>query len=531
MRRPWSTSLLVAAVSVVAVVGLASSGLLSPRWSGLLDDAGQFSAALAATLVCWITARRHSGGQRWWRVWMGAATCGWMIGQFFWSWYRLVNGDVLPSPSLADAGYLTLPVFALLAVYTLAAERPAQGAAWRRRGSLVMALDGLIVVGALFVLTWATTLGAVVRAGAATTLEYSVAIAYPVTDLLLTIMIVLLVATTAAAPNRAQLVILAAGLFALSLSDSVFAYVVTRGVDSMSPLANSGFVAGHALIAVAALTPVREMPHWPVRPRARWGHMMLPYVPVVGTGVLVIVQLARGVVMDGTEIVAETMVIVLLIIRQGVVLVESANLVASRTRLVLAADETRRRLERDLHDGVQQRLLSLGLEVRRVETMVPSELAELRQDLSAVVDGLNGAVDDVRELSRGVHPAILVQGGLRPALKGLARRCAVPVDLEMEVEGRQPEPIEVAAYYVVAEALTNAVKYARATIVHVVVCAQGGFLHVTVYDDGAGGADPKGGTGLIGLIDRVEALGGTLTVESPAGRGTRLQADFPLGEP
>ncbi|MFF5229301.1 sensor histidine kinase [Dactylosporangium sp. NPDC000521] len=531
LRRPWSTPLVVAAVSVAAVVGLGSSGLLPPRWTRFVDDAGQFSAALAATLACWITARRHHGSQRWWRVWMGAATCCWMIGQSLWSWYRLFNDIVLPSPSLADAGYLMLPVFALLAVSTLAADRPAQGAARRPRGNLVLTLDGLIVVGALFVLTWATTLGAVVRAGGATTLAYSVAIAYPVTDLLLTIMIILLLTKTVAAPNRVQLVILAAGLFALSFSDSAFAYAVARGADSMSPLANSGFVAGHALIAVAALTPVQESPHWPGRPRARLGHLMLPYLPVAATGVLLIVQLVKGVVMDSVEIVAETMVIVVLIVRQGVVLVESANLVASRTRLVLAADQTRRRLERDLHDGVQQRLISLGLEVRRVEATVPPELAGLRQDLSTVVDGLNDAVNDVRELSRGVHPAILVQGGLRPALRGLARRCAVPVELDLQVDGRQPEPIEVGAYYVVAEALTNAVKYAQATVVHVAVCVQGGYLHVTVNDDGLGGADLKLGTGLIGLTDRVEALGGTLTVESPAGRGTRLQAAFPLGEP
>ncbi|MFF5235208.1 sensor histidine kinase, partial [Dactylosporangium sp. NPDC000521] len=204
---------------------------------------------------------------------------------------------------------------------------------------------------------------------------------------------------------------------------------------------------------------------------------------------------------------------------------------ASRARLVLVADQTRRQLERDLHDGIQQRLISLGLDIRRAEADVPPELTQLRQQLSAVVAGLNGTVDDVRELSRGVHPAILTEGGLRPALRALARRSAVPVELDVQVDGRQPEPVEVAAYYVVAEALTNATKYAHATLVHVCAQVRGRNLRLTVRDDGIGGADPKRGTGLIGLTDRVEATGGTLTLYSPVGQGTRLQAEIPLNRP
>jgi signal transduction histidine kinase len=516
-------------VSVAAVVGLASSGLLSPWWSLFVDDAGQFSAALAATLACWITASRHSGAQRWWRLWMGAATCGWTIGQFLWSWYQLFRNVGLPSPSLADAGFLTMPVFALAALIALSADRPAQGLPRRRPAQLVMVLDGLIVVGALFMLTWATTLGAVVRAGAATPLAYAVAIAYPVTDFLLTVIVILLISGAASAANR-SLIILGAGLFCLSFSDSIFAYLVSTGAQRIPPPADAGFVAGHALIAVAALTPSQEVP-WAIRRHARWGYLLLPYVPVAGTGVLLLIHLARGIPMDSVEIVVETVVILLLIIRQAVTLVESAGLVASRARLVLGADQTRRQLERDLHDGIQQRLVSLGLDIRRVEATVPPELTQLRQQLSAIVTGLNGTVDNVRELSRGVHPAILTEGGLRPALRALARRSAVAVELDVQVYGRQPEPVEVAAYYVVAEALTNAAKYAQTALVYVCVHVQGGYLHLSVRDNGVGGADPKRGTGLIGLTDRVEALGGTLTLDSPAGQGTRLQADFPLDQP
>ncbi|GAB3829194.1 sensor histidine kinase [Dactylosporangium cerinum] len=266
-----------------------------------------------------------------------------------------------------------------------------------------------------------------------------------------------------------------------------------------------------------------------MHPGTRWGHLLLPYVPVAGTGVLLVVQLVRGVPMDNVEIIVEVVVIALLIIRQAVTLGQSAGLVASRARLVLATDLTRRQLERDLHDGVQQRLISLGLDIRLAEASVPPELPELRQQLSAVMAGLNGTVEEVRELSRGVHPAILTEGGLRPALRALARRSAIGVELDIRLDGRQPEPIEVAAYYVVAEALTNAAKYAESTLVQVCVEVRGGYLHLTVSDDGIGGADPKRGTGLIGLTDRVEAMGGTLTLESPPGQGTHLQADFPLG--
>ncbi|MFG2040053.1 sensor histidine kinase [Dactylosporangium sp. NPDC048998] len=523
-----SSLLAIAAMVVAAVVGLGSSGLLSP-WSSLfVYDATQFFTALAATLACWMTAGRHTGGQRRWRVWMGAATCGWMIGQFFWSWYQLFRNVGLPSPSLADAGYLTMPVFALVAIISLAADRPAQGMPRHRPGQLVLVLDGVIVVGALFVLSWATTLGPVVRAGAATPLAYSVAIAYPLTDLLLAVIVILLIAAASSTANRSQLIILGAGLLCLAVSDSVFAYRVSEGAHSIPSPAYAGFVAGLALVAVAALAPARETPGLARRQDARRGQLLLPYVPVAGMLLLFIVQRVQGIPLDTVEIVIETVVIALLLIRQAVTLVQSANLVASRARLVLATDHTRRQLERDLHDGVQQRLISLVLDVRRAEADVPPELTQLRQQLSAVVAGLNGTVDDVRELSRGVHPAILTDGGLRPALRALARRSGVPVELDVHVDGRQPEPVEVAAYYVVAEALTNAAKYAQAPLVHVCVQARGGYLYLSVRDDGVGGADPKRGTGLTGLSDRVEAVGGTLTLDSPAGKGTRLQAEFPL---
>ncbi|MEV0566539.1 histidine kinase [Dactylosporangium sp. NPDC050588] len=204
------------------------------------------------------------------------------------------------------------------------------------------------------------------------------------------------------------------------------------------------------------------------------------------------------------------------------------DLAASRTRVVLATDEARRRIERDLHDGVQQRLLSLGLDVRRIQHTVSARQPELREELSEVVDGINGTVDDVREISRGVHPAILTEGGLKPALKALARRSVVAVDVDLDLAERLPGPVEVAAYYVVAEALANAAKHARATRIEVRGAVRDGRLEVSVRDDGVGGADPGRGSGLVGLADRVEALGGTIRVDSPAGRGTHLRVQLPL---
>jgi PAS domain S-box-containing protein len=207
-----------------------------------------------------------------------------------------------------------------------------------------------------------------------------------------------------------------------------------------------------------------------------------------------------------------------------------AELAASRARIVTAADQTRRQIERDLHDGVQQRLVSLALEQRSAQETVPPELRELQAQLSRVVDGLTGALEELQEISRGIHPAILTQGGLAPALKTLARRSAVPVELAVRAQTRLPEPVEVAVYYVVSEALTNTAKHAHASAVHVAVEARDGVLELSIRDDGSGGADPTRGSGLIGLTDRVNALGGTIKVVSPIGQGTTLLITLPIEE-
>jgi GAF domain-containing protein len=206
-------------------------------------------------------------------------------------------------------------------------------------------------------------------------------------------------------------------------------------------------------------------------------------------------------------------------------------LTASRARVIATADETRRRIERDLHDGAQQRLVAIGLQLRAAQAAVPPELERLASELERVVAGLTAALEELREYVRGIHPAVLMKGGLGPALRALARRSTIPVDLVVRVEGRLAERIELGAYYVVSECLTNAAKHANASRVDIAVEEADGLLKLSVRDDGVGGARFVSGSGLVGLKDRVEALGGRLAVESPAGAGTTLHAEIPLGVP
>jgi signal transduction histidine kinase len=206
-----------------------------------------------------------------------------------------------------------------------------------------------------------------------------------------------------------------------------------------------------------------------------------------------------------------------------------AAVAASRARIVAAGDTARRHIERNLHDGAQQRLVALAMQLRSaVRTSVPPRVETLTALLDEVAAGITEVLDELRQIARGLHPAVLAKGGLSPALKTLARRSAVPVHLDVGVEGHLPEPVELAAYYVVAEALANAAKHADATVVDVRVATGEGLLRMELRDDGRGGADPTGGSGLLGLTDRVEALGGRLTVRSPAGAGTTLEVVLPL---
>ena len=203
------------------------------------------------------------------------------------------------------------------------------------------------------------------------------------------------------------------------------------------------------------------------------------------------------------------------------------ELAASRARIVTAGDVERRRLERNLHDGAQQRLVTLALSLRIGLAKLESDPAGARAALAGAGDELALALGELRELARGLHPAVLTDHGLRAAVEMLAGRAPLPVELAEIPDERLPAPVEAAAYYLIAEALTNVAKYAQASAVQVRVVADGASVTVEIQDDGAGGADPSAGTGLRGLADRVEALGGTLDVTSPAGAGTRLRAEIP----
>ena len=202
------------------------------------------------------------------------------------------------------------------------------------------------------------------------------------------------------------------------------------------------------------------------------------------------------------------------------------ELVASRARIVAAGDEARRRIERDLHDGTQQRLVALGLELRMAGDDVPPDRPALRRRLSRLAGETNDVVQELREISHGIHPAVLTRG-IVPAVTTLARRSPVPVETELRIDRRPPERAAVAVYYVVSEALTNAAKHARASYVRVELTSDDHHVSLTVRDDGIGGARFDHGSGLIGLRDRVEALEGTVELISPAGAGTTLHVRIP----
>jgi signal transduction histidine kinase len=208
--------------------------------------------------------------------------------------------------------------------------------------------------------------------------------------------------------------------------------------------------------------------------------------------------------------------------------VARAELNASRARIVAAADASRRRFERDLHDGAQQRLATVALQLRAAALDDTGSPEQLRHELSRAADAVTTALEEVREIAHGIHPAILSEAGLAPALRGLARRSAIPVELAVSTSERLPERVEVAAFYIASELLANVVKHAHASVVLVAAEQAKNALHLSIRDDGRGGADPAHGSGLIGVCDRAEAIGGTIVIDSPAGAGTTVQVSIPL---
>jgi signal transduction histidine kinase len=206
--------------------------------------------------------------------------------------------------------------------------------------------------------------------------------------------------------------------------------------------------------------------------------------------------------------------------------VQLAEVEASRRRIVGAADDARRKVERDLHDGAQQRLVGLALGLQMLQDHL-AHAEDVEGEIQTLQGELRDALTELRELARGLHPTILTEEGLVAAIESLAERSNLPVTLSLPDEDRLPVPIEATAYFVVAEALTNATKYAQASKISVEVSRNNGILAIDVTDDGVGGARTGAGSGLTGLLDRVAALGGSLKVESPVKGGTRVHAELP----
>jgi signal transduction histidine kinase len=256
-------------------------------------------------------------------------------------------------------------------------------------------------------------------------------------------------------------------------------------------------------------------------------------IPILSRGILRALLLLENRLIRGA-FTAERLDAVNLIAGQLAVSLDNAQLyselTASRARIVAASDQTRRQIERDLHDGAQQRLVSLILELGMARADVSTEEGELQMRLGDAIEQARGALKELRDLSRGIHPAILTEDGLGRALRALTRRSPIPVQLDQRLQERLPDPVEISAYYIVAEALTNAAKHSGASVITVSAEVEqvDGTVRLEVADDGVGGADFSGGTGLLGLKDRVDALGGRIDLHSPPGGGTTLCVVLPL---
>ena len=385
-------------------VSLSSSGLLSASASTAADDGAQLAAGLSATLACLWTARRRAGAERSWRLLMAVAMGGWSAGQAIWSWHQISTGTLMPGPSLADVGYFTLPVFAFAALLVLATDgsrsEPGDAEALPRgRSPWVLALDGLIVVGALFNITWSTALGPVVHAGAPTPLAFAVTIGYPVTDLILVVMVILLLGTyRGSRPRRPQLVLIGLGLIGISTSDSIFAYLVSSGAPAMPPILDTGSMAGPVLIALAALAPVPG----PARETRRygwateWPYLLAPYLTVLVGGLIVLGGMIAGNQPEPIVVYVGMLVVALVVIRQALVLRDNGVLL----RQVVDAQERLTHLA--YHDPLtglanriqfHDRLASAVVESRRCGRAVTVIIVDL-DDFKMVNDSMGHGTGD-----------------------------------------------------------------------------------------------------------------------------------------
>jgi diguanylate cyclase (GGDEF)-like protein len=365
-RRFGITAALVLASAAAASLA-ASFDVVTGDAAVALDDLAQLATGLFATGACWFSARRATGPDRVWRVLMGLGMAGWSVGQSLWTWYQLVEERAVPSPSPADAGYLSIVPFAFAALLVIGSHRrsgtPDALLDHRSRYSrLVLLLDGVIVVGSLFALTWTTSLGGLVEAGGPSTPAFLVAIAYPVTDLVLLVIVVVLAADRKVV-LKPQLHLLGLGLVGLAASDAAFAYLVSVQAPEVPPLANAGFVVGPALIALAALVP--PMPHAAPQHVARawqWAYLLMPYLPLLVCSGIVLRRTLIGDLApaDAVEIGCGFAVIVAVMLRQLTTIVEN-------TRLAAMLRESERDLAHEAHHDALTGLANRALFERRLD--------------------------------------------------------------------------------------------------------------------------------------------------------------------
>jgi signal transduction histidine kinase len=545
VRRNSATIGLAAVVAVLVVVnGFEPFGQRAASW---VDNLLQLSAGVTAAVCGFAVARRYNGPQRWWRLLTAVGMTCWSGGQVMWSWYQLFDNRGLPSPSLADVGYLLLPVFVLPALLVLATARAEPSPRTAHFGTAVV-LDGLVVTGSLFILAWEVALGRVVHAHLPDALTWAVAIAYPITDLIMvTVAVLLVVFDRFDRRNQANLLLLALGVVALACSDSIFVYLVSIGAESMKPLADAGFVLGPLLIGYALLAMPAE------RSKARhpdsvdWWKFVLPYLPVMAVGGLFTVQLLSGGISTTMKSVLPLTIAVVVLaaaysVRVSVELTarltqtqhQAGELAASRTRIVQAQVTERRRIEHHLHDGIQQDLVALLAKLRLARNTLSSNADRTGAVLTEAQDDVYRVIDELRELAHGIHPAELTDQGLVAAVRSRARRApiSVAVHTEAPVDGRRfTADIEESAFYLISEALTNVLKHARATQVSIRLSLADGTLIVEVADDGIGiPLACREGSGLTGLRDRVAATSGTFEVINNAKGGTTVRAQLPAQE-
>lgn len=402
---------------VLVVLVVDSSGIVSDDTAVIVDDGAQLAAGVAATLACWWGARRTRGAERGWRTLMALGMGGWSAGMAVWSWYQIVLDTPLPCPSVADVGFLTMPVMALPALLALGRGATRHPHEPQRRASLVDVLDGLVVVGSLFVMAWATALGSVVRAEAPSTAAFLVALAYPATDLML-VVIVMLVVVTRRVPDalRTQVWLLGAGLVAISVSDSIFAYLISVDADEMPPLTNAGFIAGPLLIAIAgaavAPAPVAEAQATAAGRRIERAHLLLPYALVGLTGTVIAVQAVGGARIDAVEAVVAFGVVALVLVRQMITLVQN-------TALLEHVSAARAQLAHEAHHDPLTGLANRALFGESLERAVRRHRDEARRFALVVVD-LDDfkAVNDTLGHSAGDRVLHAVGGRLRGCVRG-----------------------------------------------------------------------------------------------------------------